>query len=67
MYTDELARTFNCGIGMVLIVSQDQVEPIKASLKSIGEPLYELGYVVHKAANGGKQVKIHDMEQVWGA
>lgn len=34
----EFARTFNCGIGMVLVVPQDRVNQVLASLNANGEP-----------------------------
>lgn len=42
----EMLRTFNCGIGMVLLVSENQADKISAALKSSGEMVYRLGRVV---------------------
>ena len=41
----EMYRTFNMGIGMVLIVSREDAEAIKADLKAKNEPVYEIGHV----------------------
>ncbi|WP_297963314.1 phosphoribosylformylglycinamidine cyclo-ligase [uncultured Anaerovibrio sp.] len=41
----EMYRTFNMGIGMVLIVSREEAEAIKADLKAKAEPVYEIGHV----------------------
>ena len=41
----EMYRTFNCGIGMVLIVAQDQANAITALLQEQGETVYRLGVV----------------------
>lgn len=42
----EMYRTFNMGIGMVLIVDESEAEAIKADLKACGEECYELGTIV---------------------
>ena len=42
---DEMWRTFNCGIGMVLVVARDAVAPAKALLEREGERVFEIGAV----------------------
>ena len=42
----EMYRTFNMGIGMVLIASVDEAEKIEAFLAARGETVYEIGRVV---------------------
>ncbi|MEO0573833.1 MAG: phosphoribosylformylglycinamidine cyclo-ligase [Pseudomonadota bacterium] len=42
---DELLRTFNCGIGMVVIVAPEDVELATATLTAAGEAVFELGQV----------------------
>ena len=42
----ELRRTFNCGIGIVLIVSADSAPVISKLLAKEGETVYTLGQVV---------------------
>ena len=42
---DEMWRTFNCGIGMVLVVARDAVASAKALLEREGERVYEIGAV----------------------
>ncbi|KAG7098990.1 hypothetical protein E1B28_000876 [Marasmius oreades] len=45
----EMARTFNNGIGMVIIVSQDNVDAVLKALKEAGEAaIYEIGHVTPK-------------------
>lgn len=41
----ELLRTFNCGIGMVLVTSQSDVEAVTGSLRASGETVIRLGAV----------------------
>jgi phosphoribosylaminoimidazole synthetase len=43
---EELARTFNMGIGMVLIVSPKNKEAAASVLGGLGEEVYEIGQVV---------------------
>ena len=42
----EMYRTFNMGIGMILIASPDEAAKISAHLKGEGETVYEVGRVV---------------------
>ena len=42
----EMLRTFNCGIGMVLLVEEASADGICAALTQAGEPVYRLGRVV---------------------
>ena len=42
----EMARTFNNGIGMVLIVSRDEADEAIQTLQSSGEQVYRIGEVV---------------------
>ena len=41
----EFARTFNCGIGMALIVSEDDVKTVSQSLEDAGETVFRIGRV----------------------
>ena len=41
----EMYKTFNCGIGMVVIVSKDQVKATIDLLKAEGEQVFEIGFV----------------------
>ena len=42
----ELLKTFNCGIGMILVVAPDRAEAIAALLAEMGETVVNLGHVV---------------------
>ena len=42
----ELLRTFNCGVGMIAIVTPDAIEQISDILKDAGESVTLLGEVI---------------------
>ena len=48
---DEMHRTFNCGIGMVVIVSAADAEQTKALLQEEGETVHVIGKIRHRAGN----------------
>ena len=41
----EMLRTFNCGIGMALVVAEESADTISQALKEAGEAVYRLGRV----------------------
>jgi phosphoribosylformylglycinamidine cyclo-ligase len=42
----EMYRTFNMGVGMVLVVDPAEADAVRAHLKENGETFYELGKIV---------------------
>lgn len=42
---DEMHRVFNCGIGMVVVVSAEQAEAVAAHLTQQGEQVYRIGQI----------------------
>jgi len=42
---EEMARTFNCGIGMVLAVAPAEAEALAADLTAAGETVHTLGTI----------------------
>jgi phosphoribosylformylglycinamidine cyclo-ligase len=42
---EEMARTFNCGIGMALVAAPDQAEAVAAELTAAGEAVFEIGRI----------------------
>jgi len=53
----EMWRTFNCGIGFVLLVPADQVAAVNASLDTLQLPHWQIGKVV-EAVEGSERVHI---------
>ncbi|WP_338240728.1 phosphoribosylformylglycinamidine cyclo-ligase [Aurantiacibacter hainanensis] len=47
----EMARTFNCGVGMVLAVTPDKVDTVTAALSEAGEDVFRIG-VIEKGQRG---------------
>jgi phosphoribosylformylglycinamidine cyclo-ligase len=46
---DEMLRTFNCGIGMVLVVEPDRAEALAAALTGDGEIVTEIGVIEERS------------------
>jgi phosphoribosylformylglycinamidine cyclo-ligase len=42
---DDMRRTFNLGVGLVMIVEKNEVDSVRAILKSQGENSYIIGQV----------------------
>ncbi|MCW9027309.1 MAG: phosphoribosylformylglycinamidine cyclo-ligase [Kangiella sp.] len=51
----EMHRTFNCGIGMVLVVSKENAERASDLLQTLGETVYNIGYI---AARDGDEEQV---------
>jgi phosphoribosylformylglycinamidine cyclo-ligase len=49
-------RTFNCGIGFVLIVGQDEIALLENDLDRLGLPSWRIGEVVEES--GIERVRI---------
>lgn len=47
--SDEMLRTFNCGVGMILVVKADQAAQVAKVLNDNGEQAFELGKIIDKA------------------
>jgi phosphoribosylformylglycinamidine cyclo-ligase len=43
---EEMARTFNCGIGMAVVVAADHADDVAADLTAAGETVYRIGRIV---------------------
>jgi phosphoribosylformylglycinamidine cyclo-ligase len=59
----ELARTFNCGIGMVAIVSEGEVDTVTESLEAAGETVHRIGRI----DAGEKGCTVRGSAETWSA
>jgi phosphoribosylformylglycinamidine cyclo-ligase len=61
---EEMARTFNCGIGMVVVVTGDRAAAVTELLQGAGETVTIIGTVV-AVAGDEPRVVINGMEATW--
>ncbi len=52
----EMHRTFNCGIGMALVVARDDAQRAIELLRAEGEQAFEIGAIVERAAGAPQTV-----------
>ena len=52
----ELARTFNCGLGLVVVVARDRAAEVQAALEGCGETVWRVGEV--RAADAGRPAEV---------
>jgi phosphoribosylformylglycinamidine cyclo-ligase len=63
----DMARTFNCGIGMVVIVAAEAADRIIAVLQENGETAYKIGHVEEpRDGEAGSQVIIDNEAALFG-
>ena len=60
----ELARVFNCGIGMVAIAHSVDAAEAQTLLEAQGEVVHRIGQVVRRA-EAGPAVVIRNMDAAW--
>jgi phosphoribosylformylglycinamidine cyclo-ligase len=58
---EEMARTFNCGIGMVVVTAPEDANAVAAMLEQAGERVLEIGRI--ETAAGAPQVRIAGLER----
>ena len=59
----EMARTFNCGIGLVLIVGRDDVAEVTQILSDAGEKVFRIGEV--EANKSAHRVTLQGADKMW--
>ncbi|MBI1261551.1 MAG: phosphoribosylformylglycinamidine cyclo-ligase [Rhizobiales bacterium] len=52
----EMGRTFNCGIGMVVVVAADQVDAVSAVLRDAGEDVSVIGRLIDAAPDAERVI-----------
>jgi phosphoribosylformylglycinamidine cyclo-ligase len=60
---EEMARTFNCGVGMVLAVAPDQAEAVGSDLAAAGETVFRVGEIVA----GERGCTVSGSAETWSA
>ncbi|MGA8010710.1 MAG: AIR synthase-related protein, partial [Thiomonas sp.] len=54
---DEMRRTFNCGVGFVLVVAADQADAVLATLREQGETGWIIGAIATRPTADAHQVR----------
>lgn len=60
---EEMARTFNCGIGMAVVVPETEVANVTAALEAAGETVYRIGHITA----GAKGCTVRGSVETWSA
>ncbi|MEO7687858.1 MAG: phosphoribosylformylglycinamidine cyclo-ligase [Sphingomonas sp.] len=59
----EMARTFNCGIGMVAVVAESEVAGVTAALEAAGETVFRIGVI----EAGVRGCTVFGSDEAWSA
>ena len=60
---EEMARTFNCGVGMVLAVAADDAASVRADLEAAGETVFVIGAI----EPGERGCTVQGSAEAWSA
>ena len=60
---EEMARTFNCGVGMAVIVAERDVADVTVVLEAAGETVHRIGHI----AAGEKGCTVSGLAETWSA
>ena len=60
---EELARTFNCGIGMVAVVASEDVDVVTEALEAAGETVHRIGRI----DDGPRGCTVRGSVETWSA
>jgi len=60
---EEMARTFNCGVGMAVVTAPDLVGEVVSALDGAGETAFDIGRV----EEGVRGCTVHGQAGTWGS
>ncbi len=60
---EEMARTFNCGVGMAVVVAPAVADAVRAALEAAGETVFTIGRI----ATGERGCTVSGPAEIWGA
>ena len=60
----ELARVFNCGLGMIAVVEPNRAEALSRTFADAGETVHRVGRVVPRPAENAGTILIN-VETAW--
>jgi phosphoribosylformylglycinamidine cyclo-ligase len=60
---EEMARTFNCGIGMAVVVAASEADGVRRALEAAGETVFEIGRI----DEGGRGCTVSGKMGSWNA
>lgn len=63
---DDMARTLNCGIGMVVVCAPEHADALTSTLKAQGETVYTIG-AIEKRNVSDSQIILENMDTSWGS
>jgi phosphoribosylformylglycinamidine cyclo-ligase len=62
--TDDMLRTFNCGLGMIVVVAQADAAAVAKVLTDAGESVHEVG-AIERAPTDEADCVIDHAESLW--
>jgi phosphoribosylaminoimidazole (AIR) synthetase len=62
--TDDMLRTFNCGLGMIAVVAKDDAARVAKALTEAGETVHEIG-VVERAPTDEADCIVEHADSLW--
>ncbi|HMA13144.1 MAG: phosphoribosylformylglycinamidine cyclo-ligase [Bacteroidota bacterium] len=60
----EMLRTFNCGVGMAVVVAPEKAHEVRTAFETAGETVFEIGRIAPRA-EGAPSVVIENLERAW--